>query len=201
MFILLGCNSGGKGSAAARKDSSLKKDSSAPPQLSRVLSFLDSVSMQLKLSDDQMAKYTILDTFDYKISSKYSGIYPDSLFLEWGIWGDSAYNTRNLKVAILSYRDGNCSRKFLLVFDSSVQHNTSYMTIEDGCDRDGDDSPYSSQDYKILTDSTFQTMDTDDPGDEDENNRDITTTITKWKINDRGKIDSIRSKKILREPR
>jgi hypothetical protein len=200
LSILLSCHSGKQDNTMTNsgsiKDTSLTSGSLIAP------AFWDSISKQLKLSDDQMAKYTILDTSTYKIGSFYSQIYSDSsIYADWGMYGDSAYNTRNLKVAILKYSDGVCLKKYMLVFDSTGKHNLSYTMIEEGCDRDGENSPYSSQEYKILTDSTFETIETSDPGDADTTDRNITTEITKWKITNKGMIDSLRGKIRRKEPK
>ena len=202
IIFFLACNSGKTEKNIDVSGSTNTSDSLAGNHFSVPVArnFWDSISMQLKISDEQMAKYTVLDSFDYKISRYYAESYAD--YLEgWGIWGDSVYGTRTFKVAVLRYSTLNCMRKYLLTFDSSGTHNLSYTTIEEGCDGDGDDSPYSFQEYKILTDSTFETTEIYDPGDADKTDRYFTMETTKWKIDSKGIVDSVHGKIRRREPK
>ncbi len=166
--------------------------------------FWDSIALQLHLTNDQMKKYTLIGYSYSSMDSFYITRY-DSIEFNFkeslGFWGDSVYNTHPFKIAILRHSGANCLEKYLLVFDSAGIHNLSYTMIEEGCDRDGEDSPYSSQDYKMLSDSIFETIETYDPGDDDKTDRNITTQITKWKINTKGIVDSVPGKIVKKEPK
>lgn len=199
-IVVVACNQGKRKAGPNLLDyDSVSRAITDSPQIAR--GFWDSISLQLPLSDAQMLKYTIMDSFDFKISSMYRNVYSADITEGWGMYGDSVYSNRNFRMAILEYRDGVCLKKYLLVFDSKGERNLSYIQIKEGCDSDGDNSPYSSQDYRIVSDSLFETMDFNDPGAEDSTDKYLTTIVTKWKINRDGMIDSIPGKLVTKEPR
>ncbi len=200
IFILLACNShkpetmtnDAKKIAASDSVASDNNNGTRGNNIAR--NFWDSIVMGLKLSYGQITRYTAIDSYS-AMDSFYILQYDSAEFNfreTLGFWPDSAFtNSHNFKVAILKHSGPNCMTKFLLVFDSTGKQNISYSVIEEGCDRDGEDLPYSYQEYRILTDSTFETIETTDPGNANITDRHITTGITKWKITGRGMIDSI----------
>lgn len=188
LFLLASCNSGKQekevSTVAPGKDSSVKNNTPVTPAGRVAHNFWDSISMQLKLTGDQMAKYTNVDSFYYRIDSNYLQ-YTEN----FGFFGDTLYTSGNLKIAILHRGSLNCLEEFLFVFDSSGT-NSSYVIIGEGCDRDGE-SEYSMLEYEILTDLTFKTISTHMPENADENDKNVTREIIRWKIDRNGRIDSI----------
>jgi hypothetical protein len=161
--------------------------------------FWDTLSMGIKLTYDQIGKYTSLES-EWSMDSFYIDRYDKdttefNFRASLGYWPDSTFTTpHGFKVAILKYSGPNCLFEYVLVFDSIATHTISNLQIYDGCDRDGDDSPYSYQEYKIVSNSRFETIETYDPGDADKKDWNYTITTTKWKIGDKGTIDSIPGK-------
>jgi hypothetical protein len=201
-FILLSCNSRKQvtvvnTSTGTMIDSLNKADSGQVRIKPAAHNFWDSVSMGIKLSYEQIYKYTTIES-EWSMDSFYIASY-DSIEFNFkeglGYWPDSSFTTpQGFKVAILRHNGPNC----LVVFDSTGTRNISTMEIEEGCDRDGDDSPYSSREYRILSNSVFETIETSDPGDVDKKDWNLTITTTKLKINNRGLIDSV-GRKIKKE--
>ena len=87
----------------------------------------------------------------------------------------------------------NCYRgtgnyKLLIIFTLDGTENTDYKEIYSAGDSDGDEDNYSWDDYKLLTDSTFQTFESytrHNSTKQGEKNK------IKWQINDKGRIDSV----------
>jgi len=210
IFILLACNSHKKEKTTNHaneitvNDSLDRNISNESGRKAGPRNFWDSIAMGLKLSYEQIKKYTAIDSYS-ALDSFYILNY-DSVEFNFkenlGFWADSVYTTRhNFKVAILKHSGPNCLTRLMLVFDSTGTHNISYTVIEEGCDRDGEDLPYSWLEYRILTDSTFETIETSDPGDANTTHRYFTTEITKWKITNKGTIDSLSGKMRRKKPK
>jgi hypothetical protein len=148
------------------------------------ISFLDSISGKLDLTIQQIQKYSIID------SMFYTGRFSNASFV-----GDTVFNFSNsYKGAIIEYDDRqNCIHKFLLIFSPIENQNTDYKRIYSDCDRDPS-ADYITLSYKILKDSTFQTIESYIPA-----NTDKIAQIEKikWHINNRGLVDSTRKAKNL----
>ena len=206
-FILFGCNAGTERKQTIPKDSlppaserptdpvnPTNSDKSAKTMVPQ--SFWDSISMQLQLTAEQLKKYTTLDLFELSTDSMYYE--QDSSYKKaFGFWGDSAYTVHNFKIAILKHNGASWSSKYLLVFDSNGVRSLSYQVIEEDADRDGERA-YSYREYKILTDSTFETTEVEVPEDADVGDKNVKRYRVRWKINMTGIIDSIPRKKVVK---
>ena len=142
--------------------------------------FLDSVRRKYDLSIDQIKKHTNLDSFYY------TGYYTNVFFT-----GDTFLLLRDgLKGAVINYNDGkSCVYKFLFVFNSSDNGSISNKILYTDCDRD-ESSDYKYIRYKILSDSTFQTIETYLPP-VSKKKVDSSKTTVNWKLNEKGVIDSL----------
>src|SRR5262245_53996387 len=203
-FTLLACNShkDEKGANLATTstttrtaDSITAKNDSITTVKPTAHNFWDTLTMGIKLSYDQISRYTSIhsawsmDSFYIDENKKFDSSFGDGL----GYWADSTFIAPGgFKVAIIKHFGVNIADQYLVVFDSAVTHNLSYIQVSEGADRDGEDSPYSSLEYKIVSNSTFETIENYDPGDADKKHWYYTETTEKWKINNRGLIDSIR---------
>jgi len=152
----------------------------AEPKEPALASFIDSVANKYVLTLTQILACTKL------------GSIHDSEYLSSAVFtGDTVVNFgTGFKGAIIEYNDKkNCIFKFLFVFGRVDNLNTDIATIFKGCDID-QDSGGTMLDYKLLTDSTFQTIETDILPDLAENS-DTKKEIFNWKINGQGIIDSM----------
>ncbi|WP_207513876.1 hypothetical protein [Longitalea luteola] len=181
-IFIIGCNSekftkkkiDNKGH---RNEVIVRVDTTRMGNQNRKMTFLDSVLSKCQLSAQQIQNHTNID------SMWYTGIFLNSTFS-----GDTIVNFYSgFKGAIINYDDGkNCVYKFLLIFSSPDRLNTDYKTIYSDCDHD-ESSDYSSLNFTILNDSTFETIEKyNAAGSKNE----IMEKI-KWRLNQKGQIDSI----------
>jgi len=149
--------------------------------LPALASFMDSVANKYVLSKSQIRTNTKID------SNYYTRYFSDAVFT-----GDTVFNFgRGFKGAIIDYNDKkNCSLKFLLVFAPFNKLNTANTIIFKDCDVD-QSTGGTMVNYKLLTDSTFETIETDIPSQSAESSTGK-KKIFKCKINDKGMIDSLR---------
>ena len=134
-------------------------------------SFLDSVFLKYELAIGQIKRHTNFD------SVYYTGYHSDAFFS-----GDTLLQLRNgLKGAVIIYNDGrSCLSKLLFVFNSSQDISISSKVIYTDCDRD-ESSGCNYLRYVILSDSTFQTIETNLPP-VSTKNQSSTKTVVKWKM-------------------
>jgi hypothetical protein len=143
------------------------------------LTFFDSIEQQDKLSFGQIRSHTRID------NSYYSEIFANATFT-----GDTVFKIGNgYKAAVIKYYDSRaCIYKFLLIYNTEGSINIGNRIIYSDCDRDGLDE-YTVDDYRFLTDSTFELIESYfHKG----SNRVTETIKVKWKIDNRGVIDSLR---------
>lgn len=160
-----------------------KNDSSKPSNYPLLISFIDSVSIRTQLSLEQIKKNTIID------SIYYTGILCDASFV-----GDTVFNFQNgFKCAIINYDDRrSCLYQFLLVFNSSGTKNLDQKIIYTDCDHD-ESSDYTTLRYKILNDSTFETIENYIPANSENKSAINKTQIIKWKLNNQGLMYSLKT--------
>lgn len=142
-------------------------------------SFLDSIAKNYELSIAQIKTHTGID------SNWYVGRHSDA-----GFTGDTIFHiNRKMAVGIIEYNDRLvCIYKFLLVFIPPDWKNTATKIVYTDCDRD-ESANYTTSRFKLLNDSTFETIETYFSANSE---KPKSVEIHKWKINDSGKIYSIR---------
>jgi len=156
-----------------------KKDLAITMNVARHFSFLDSISKKYNLSIEQIRTHTIIDSFYYDTNLNRSATFT----------GDTVFIIHNtFKGAIVNCYRGTGNYKLLIIFTLDGTENTDYKEIYSAGDSDGDEDNYSWDDYKLLTDSTFQTFESytrHNSTKQGEKNK------IKWQINDKGRIDSV----------
>ena len=123
------------------------------PPAKKSLSFFDSVARQEILSIDQIKMHTQID------SSRYTEPYQNARF-----WGDTVFNMSNgYKAVVLKYFDGMATaNKYLLIYNPEGTVITDNKIISSDADREGMEE-YERDDYKFLTDTTFELFEYDIP--------------------------------------
>lgn len=173
LLVITGC----KSPKPKQNDAPVNRDA-GEARVSRIRhNFMDSVDARDKLSLQQIAANTILDSTYRKVESSFAG--------------DTLYRARNkYPVAIIRYNDGKvCSNKFLLVFKANGV-NADYTEIETDCDEDNSTN-YSRLSFKVLTDTSFYTRELfykKLPGDS------MRTTVTTrhYIINSEGMLEAVK---------
>jgi hypothetical protein len=186
IFFILGCNSGNKTpemlNNVMKNDSAEIRKSNAAIMSSKSTksTFFDSVLRKSELSILQIREHTRID------SMWYTDMFINSVFI-----GDTILGFRyGLKGVIITFDDRrNCIYKFLLIFNSNNDFNSDYKIISSDCDRD-ESLGYTSLSYKILNDSVFETSERHF----DANSDTGTAIIMKWKLDQKGKINSMLDK-------
>jgi hypothetical protein len=147
-------------------------------------SFLDSIAQKSDLSIQQIQAHTTIDSFYY------TGYYSNAAFQ-----GDTVFHLKygNTGV-IINYDDWkNCSKKLFLVFPASAIINSDFKQVETDCDRDYS-SDYHSTRYKLLSDSSFETIEYYVPANKEEDDEGSVWERIKYRINQKGLIDTLRIK-------
>lgn len=181
-MVLSRCKS--KVSPVLEQKDSLSSSENIKSQIEKVDSlffkpFFDSISQKMPLTNEQLKKYTKIDSFYY--SNRYS----EATFI-----GDTVFSPKtDLMCCVINYDDKrNCFYKFILIFDLNLSKNTDSKKVYSDCDRD-ESSDYSSIKYEFINDSVFRTIESFIPKYSD--------TISKnersnWKINRNGIIELIK---------
>jgi hypothetical protein len=149
------------------------------------LSFFDSIYRKYELTLEQMQSHTGIDSFYY------TGLYAGAQFT-----GDTILQLyKGFTGAVIDYSDNrNCGKKIFLVFPSSAEVATDYKEIETSCDRDFSGNYFYIR-YKLLSDSSLETIEYFIPPNKDEDDTGTVWERIKYKINQKGTIDTIAIKR------
>jgi len=160
---------------AAALQSPAKKDSAK----SQLLTFFDSVAGQDELSIEQIRRHTQID------SSLYTEPYQRATFK-----GDTVFKISNgYRSVVLQYFDGMATvKKILLIYNPEGTVITDNKIVATDADRDGMEA-YERDDFRFLTDTTFELIRYDIPTGSDKETK---KKNGRFKINSRGTIDRIR---------
>lgn len=147
---------------------------------SQTLTFYDSVLQKKELSIEQIKARALFDSIHY------TGYNSNATFD-----GDTLFHMRNnLTGIVITYGSPVCLQKFLILFNRD-QKEIGRTEVFTGCDGP-EDEDYSSTDYILLNDSTYETIETFRPANADEKNLPEKITKVKWRISQSGSIEQVR---------
>ncbi len=177
LVFILSCQSR---SDSNKTDEQQVADSSSTVSPASTMTFYDSVLQKKDLSFEQIKARALFD------SVHYTGYYSTATFA-----GDTLLHLRNnLTGVVIAYGSPVCYQKFLILFNKE-EKEMSRAEVYTGCDGP-ENEDYSSTDYRVLNDSTYETIETFRPANADEKNLPEKITKVKWRISQNGAIVQVR---------